>query len=209
MKRIAIIAIVASLLVGVAQAIAAECSVGVSMGRVSIGKTFRHQVDHAMAVTSDYVTGSYTESTSSTATGVQFNCELRYGLRVELGLVDGVRATGHVHGTATYQEKSTDFDVDAVLRARGYMASVISESRLSARTFGFLRLGAMYVQAMGDVYPYGREYSVHAEKKAWVPVVGVGVRVQLDDRWSGGVEYRLLGATKVSEVAGMFQYSFH
>ncbi len=187
---------------------AAECYVGLGGGRFSLGKSYRHEADKALA-SSKYVSGTYSETAKSSVVELQFGCELRYGLKIELGLIEGIRATARVVGTATYRENSVDFDVDAVLRARGYMASLVTEARLSQRTLGFLRLGAIYVQATGDVYPYGSTYSIHAEKKAWIPVAGAGVRAELDNRWSGAVEYRLFGTPKVSEVAGMLQYAFH
>ena len=90
------------------------------------------------------------------------------------------------------------------------MLSVVWEGRLSEKTLAFLRLGALYVQATADmsVFDYSR-YTLHMEESGFVPVVGLGGRYEVDDRWSVIAEGRFLGHTDVYQGLLTFQYTLN
>jgi hypothetical protein len=173
---------------------AADCYVGVAGGRSSVNYAGIDKLEERLFA-SEYATGEYREEKSSATSELQFGCVLsrRYGLKVELGVLEGFRHLVHTNGTLTFQGFEEDFTVDRVVRARGYMVSGLWEKQLSQKTYLFGRFGALRAVAMADIYPMGEPYSVHAEKSAWLPVVGIGMRAAFDDRWSLAAEYRAIG----------------
>lgn len=191
------------------QLYAADCYVGVGGGKSSVGISGIDRLE-ARVFTSGYANGTADEDKTSTTTEFQFGCVLsrRYGLKAELGIIEGFKHVVHTEGTVTFGGFSADFTADRVVRARGYMLSGIWEHQLSRRTYVFGRVGAVYAKATADIYPLGSEYAVHAEKEGLVPVLGLGGRFTIDDRWSATGEYRIAGHPKIKEGLLSFQYSF-
>lgn len=131
----------------------------------------------------------------------------RYGVKIEASMLRGFKHTVHTKGALVYEGFREEFTVDRVVRAEGYMLSVIWEKQLSQRTHFYGRIGGILATAMVDIHPMGSEFSVHAERSRWVPAVGLGARIALDDAWSVRGEYRLIGTDKLQQGVINLQYS--
>lgn len=160
----------------------------------------------------DYAKAEYNVKNSSPTWEVQlgrtFFRSSAYGLSgsAEVGVVEGFEHLVHTDGRITISGFNEAFTADRVVRARGFMFSGVLEKRLTDWGYGFLRLGAVYAIATGDIYPMGSPYSVHAEERAWVPVAGLGARLAIDDRLSIRAEYRVVGHPKVWQGVLGLQY---
>jgi len=65
----------------------------------------------------------------------------------------------------------------------------------------------MYAYGTADAFPVNSDYSVHTERQGFVPVVAVGGRFAVDERWSTTIEYRLVGHYRVHQALLGLQYS--
>lgn len=192
---------------------ATDCYVGVGGGQSSVNISGIDQIENRylnQPFRDGYANGEYREERKSTTSELQFGCVLskRYGLKVELGVLEGFRHVVHTKGTVVFQNLQEEFTLDRIVRARGYMASAIAEVKMSQKTILFGRVGGVYATATADFRPLGSSISVHVEKTGVIPVIWVGGRVALDDRWSGLLEYRVVGHKDVRQTTGFLQYSF-
>lgn len=143
------------------------------------------------------VKGEYTKDLKSSTVELQiaYAFARRYDVRAvaDLRIIEGIELAVNSRGTLSIQDWSREFTADRVIRVRGYMLSALAQWRISQKTSLFGGVGAMYVIATGDVYAMGSPYSLHAEKKAWVPAVRGGVSIAYDDRCSLVGEARAYG----------------
>lgn len=187
----------------------AACYVAAGAGQSTITYSGIDRLEERIFA-SGYANGSYHEDKSSVAGEVQLGCELSraYGLRVEAGVVEGFRHKVHTKGTVMFSGFEEDFTVDRIVRARGYMLSLLWGKTFADTVEFYTRLGAVYATATADVHPMGSEYSVHAEKEGVIPVVGLGASVRVYNRWSVAAEYRVVGHPDVRQWLIMLRTPF-